>query len=95
MLSLDGELHRLGGFGRVRSAWIEDSPTACSFVLPGEDIVVRGRISAPKTDFVGRVYADPKGPEHNTVNCSAADLKLSVERPARPVRADPRRRGRV
>ena len=27
------EEHRLGGFGKVRSASIEDSPTACSFVL--------------------------------------------------------------
>ena len=86
MLILDGEQHRLGGFGKIRSASIEDSPTACSFVLPGKDIVVRGRVSAPKKDFVGWVYADPKGPEHNTVNCSVADLELTVERPgpARP-----------
>ena len=86
MLVLDGERHRLGGFGKVRSATIEDSPTACSFVLPGEDVVVRGRVSAPRKDFVGWVYADPEGPEHNTVNCSAADLELTVERPARPAR---------
>jgi hypothetical protein len=86
MLVLDGEEHRLGGFGKVRSASIEDSPTACAFVLPGDDIVVRGRVSAPGKDFVGWVYADPKGPEHNTVNCSAADLELTVERPALPPR---------
>ena len=59
-------------------------PTACAFVLPGKDIVVRGRVSAPQKDFVGWVYADPKGPEHNTVNCSVADLELTVERPASP-----------
>ena len=84
MLVLDGEEHRLGGFGKVRSASIEDSPTSCSFVLPGKGVVVRGRVSAPKKDFVGWVYADPKGPEHNTVNCSVADLELTVERPGRP-----------
>jgi hypothetical protein len=84
MLMLDGEAHRLGGFGKVRSASIEDSSTACSFVLPGKGVVVRGRVSAPKKDFVGWVYADPKGPEHNTVNCSVADLELTVERPDRP-----------
>jgi hypothetical protein len=82
MLMLDGEPHRLGGFGRIRSASVEESPGACSFVLPGRDVVVRGRVSAPKKDFVGWVYADPKGPEHNTVNCSVADLELTVERPA-------------
>ena len=63
----------------------------CAFVLPGKDIVVRGRVSAPHKDFVGWVYADPDGPEHNTVNCSVADLELTVERPGRAgPRADPR-----
>jgi hypothetical protein len=84
MLMLDGEAHRLGGFGRIRSSRIEESASACSFVLPGKDIVVRGRVSAPKKDFVGWVYADPKGPQHHTINCSAADLELTVERPAQP-----------
>jgi len=86
MLAIDGELHRLGGLGKVRQASVEDSPTGCSFVLPGEDVVVRGRVSAPRKDFVAWVYADPKGPEHNTVNCSVADLELTVERPARGAR---------
>jgi hypothetical protein len=86
MLMLDGESHRLGGIGRIRSSRIEESAGACEFILPGEDIVVRGRVSAPRKDFVGWVYADPKGPEHHTVNCSVADLELTVERPAQPAR---------
>lgn len=86
MLVLDGEEHRLGGFGQIRSASIEPEPTACEFTLPGRDIVVRGRVSAPKKDFVGWVYADPKGPEHHTLNCSVSDLELTVERPAEPAR---------
>ncbi|HXS47892.1 MAG TPA: hypothetical protein VN756_10570, partial [Solirubrobacterales bacterium] len=84
MLMLDAKPHRLGGFGQIRGATIEESPGSCSFVLPGKDIVVRGKVSAPKKDFVGWVYADPKGPEHHTINCSAADLELTVERPALP-----------
>lgn len=86
MLVLDGEEHRLGGFGQIGSASIEATPGACEFTLPGRDIVVRGRVSAPKKDFVGWVYADPKGPEHNTLNCSVSDLELTVERPALPAR---------
>jgi hypothetical protein len=86
MLVLDGERHRLGGLGAIRAASIEESAGACSFVLPGKDLVVRGRVSAPREHFVGWVYADPQGPEHNTVNCSVADLELTVERPARPAR---------
>jgi hypothetical protein len=84
MLVLEGHAHRLGGFGRIREATIEESAGECRFVLPGKDIVVRGRISAPKKDFVGWVYADPKGAEHHTINCSVADLELTVERPALP-----------
>ena len=80
MLVLDGVRHRLGGLGRVRSARVEESPTACHFVLPGDGVVVHGHVSAPAKDFVGWVYADPKGPEHHTVNCSIADLELTVER---------------
>jgi hypothetical protein len=86
MLMLDGEPHRLGGLGAIRSARIEESPAACSFVLPGKDVLVRGRLSAPEKAFVGWVYADPQGPEHNTVNCSVADLELTVERPGLPAR---------
>ena len=86
MLSLEGERHRLGGLGAIRSAKIEATPTACEFLLPGKDIVVRGRVSAPAKDFVGWVYADPKGPEHNTLNCSVSDLELTIERPAQPPR---------
>jgi hypothetical protein len=86
MLLLEGEAHRLGGLGKIRSASIGESPASCSFVLPGDGVVVRGRVSAPQKDFVGWVYADPEGPEHNTVNCSVADLELTVERPGRPER---------
>jgi hypothetical protein len=86
MLSLDGERHRLGGLGAIRSARIEETPNGCEFLLPGKDIVVRGRVSAPAKDFVGWVYADPKGPEHHTLNCSVSDLELTVERPGLPPR---------
>ena len=87
MLMLDGEPHRLGGLGQIRAASIAESPTACEFTLPGRDIVVHGKVSAPAKDFVGWIYADPKGPEHNTINCSVADLELTVERPSLPPRS--------
>ena len=88
MLVLDGVAHRLGGLGAIRSARVEESPTSCSFFLPGKDIVVHGRLAAPRESFVGWVYADPnpKGGEHHTVNCSVADLELTVERPGVPAR---------
>ncbi len=86
MLMLEGEAHPLGGFGTIRSASINESTTACEFTLPGKDILVRGKVSAPQKDFVGWIYADPKGPEHNTINCSVSDLELTVERPGNPAK---------
>jgi hypothetical protein len=82
MLRLEGVEHRLGGLGRIRAASVSESAGECSFTLPGKDLVVRGRLSAPRKDFVAWVYADPDGPEHNTINCSVCDLELTVEKPA-------------
>jgi hypothetical protein len=79
-LSLDGERHRLGGPGRARATDVRETPTGCDFTLPGDGITVRGSVGAERKDFVGWIYADPDGPEHNTVNCSISHMRLTVER---------------
>jgi hypothetical protein len=86
MLSIDGERHRLGGLDRIRSTKVHESPTNCDFALAGKRISVRGRVSSERRNFVAWVYADPVGPEHNTVNCSIADLELTVQREGTPPR---------
>lgn len=78
---LDGEPRRLGGLDRVYGTQVHAEPTGCEFSFPGKDVSVRGRVGARKKDFVAWRYADPKGPERETLNCSIADLKLTVERP--------------
>ena len=83
MLHVDGEAHRLGGFDRIRSTRIADQPTRCDFELGGKGVRVRGRVSSAPQNFVAWVYADPVGPEHNTLNCSISDLELTVERHGR------------
>jgi hypothetical protein len=75
-LSLSGTRHALGGPGRKLE--VRETPDRCDFLLTGKGIEVRGSVSAPRKDFVGWVYADPDGPEHNTVNCSIADMRLDV-----------------
>jgi hypothetical protein len=80
MLAIDGERHRLGGLDRIRSTKVDEHPAECEFELTGKDIRVHGRIGSEPSNFVGWVYADPVGPEHNTVNCSISDLALVVER---------------
>jgi hypothetical protein len=77
-LSLAGERHRIGGIGKSRATMIDEHPDHCVFSLPGQDVTVRGEVSAPRERFVGWIYADPDGSEHNTVNCSIAGLELEV-----------------
>ncbi len=80
VLRLDGSEHRLGGFGKVISTRIDERPTGCEFEIRGDGVKVRGTVGSQPRNFVGWVYADPKGPEHNTLNCSISDLELEVER---------------
>ena len=88
MLRLDGERApaRRASTGSARPR-IDDEPTECEFELTGKDVKVRGRVSSEPRNFVAWVYADPVGPEHNTLNCSISDLELTVERKG----AEPRR----
>jgi hypothetical protein len=79
MLMLDGEAHRLGGFGHVPSTQVSEEPTGARFELKGKRAKVSGTVRAPAKDFVAWIYADPVGPEHNTLNCSVSDLELDVE----------------
>src|SRR4051794_1241304 len=84
VLSLGGERHAIGGIERARATKIDETPERCAFTLPGPDLTIRGEVSAPRERFVGWVYADPDGSEHNTVNCSIAGLSLDVQRTASP-----------
>jgi hypothetical protein len=80
MLRIDGIEHRLGGFDKVLSTRIDEGPTGCGFELSGGGVNVTGRVSAEPHKFVAWIYADPKGPEHNTLNCSISDLWLELSR---------------
>ena len=86
MLFLDGEPHRLGGFGHIPSTEVGEEPTRCSFGLRGDGVKVTGTVSAASKDFVAWIYADPVGPEHNTLNCSVSDLDLEVSLNGAPAR---------
>jgi hypothetical protein len=79
-ISIDGSRHALGG----RGVEVREAPDRCEFVLRGRGIAVRGTVSAPRERFVGWIYTDPDGSEHQTVNCSIADMRLTVERKGRP-----------
>ncbi len=82
-ICLDGERLALGGLGRARRPRVAEAADRLDFAVPGREIVVAGRASAPRERIVGWIYADPDGSEHHTANCSIADLTLRVARPDR------------
>ena len=84
MLRIGATEHRLGGFDRMLSTKVAEQPTSCRFRIAGKGVKLRGRAGSEQRNFVAWVYADPKGPEHNTLNCSISDLELEVERDGRP-----------
>ena len=84
MLRIGATEHRLGGFDRAFSTKVSEEPANCRFQISGKGVRVRGRVGSEPRNFVAWIYADPKGPEHNTLNCSIADLELEVERDGRP-----------
>jgi hypothetical protein len=77
-LSIDGRRHLLGGLGRTRATRVTETVTGCEVGLTGPGIALSGRVSASRKDLVGWLYADPDGSEHDTVNCSIADLVVEV-----------------
>ncbi len=78
-LSIGGVRHRLGGLGPGRRGHVRERPERCEFLLRGSGIRVRGTVGAPRHRFVGWIYSDPDGSQHHTVNCSIADMELTVE----------------
>ncbi len=76
----NGALSIAGDRYALRRAKVTEAPGHCTFVLSGSGVQVRGSVSAPPERFVGWVYADPDGSEHHAVNCSIADMRLSVSR---------------
>ena len=73
-LSVAGDRHVL------RRAKVTEFPDRCTFQLSGRGVEVRGTVEAARERFVGWVYADPDGSEHHAVNCSIADMRLTVRR---------------
>jgi hypothetical protein len=82
-ICVDGARLRLGGLGRAHRPRVTEAADRLEFAVPGREIVVAGRVSAPRERIVGWLYTDPDGSSHHVANCSIADLAIRVARPDR------------
>ncbi len=90
VLSLDGRRHRIGGLG-ARGLHVEESADGCRLRLPGEGgLSIEASARNPPDAAAGWRYGDPRGGEHDVINCSVSSLALSV---ALPGAAEPRSLG--
>jgi hypothetical protein len=77
VLSLDGRRHRLGGLG-ARGLRVRESVRDAVLEIPGAGLSLLARVHVPPGSAAGWRYADPDGGEHDVVNCSVAELELTV-----------------
>jgi hypothetical protein len=79
-VSVGGERIRVGGLGRPVA--VDAAPDRCRLRIPAAGATVSATVSAPSAAFVGWDYADPTPghPAHRVLNCSVADLSVTVDR---------------
>jgi hypothetical protein len=78
VLCLEGRRHRLGGLTRLHGTEVEETVERTVFTIPGDGLELTGSVGAQREDFVGWIYAQPRGGERQTINSSIADLRLAV-----------------
>jgi hypothetical protein len=81
-LSIGGRRLRIGGLG-TRGLHVAESVEGCALRLVGEHgLTVEARVKLPAATAAGWRYGDPDGGEgHDVVNCSIAEVQLTVTLP--------------
>jgi hypothetical protein len=81
VLSVDGHRRRLGGL-TARGTHVRESAQGCELQLAGQqDLALHASVHVPAHSAAGWRYSDPDGGEHDVVNCSVAELQLTVQLP--------------
>ncbi len=91
-LQLDGVRHPLGGLLR-RDTAVDLDFDGATITLGGPGITVVTHAWVPLASTVGWKYADPNGHGHEVVNCSVAQMSLTLRRGNQSAVLEPARRG--
>ena len=76
-LELDGQRHRVGGFGR--RAQVREQVEGAEIAVTARGLTLSLEVRAPTPDaVVVWEYGDPGGGKHHVANCSIAGLQLSL-----------------
>jgi hypothetical protein len=80
-LTLEERRYRLGGL-TARGVEVDAGVGGCLVRLRGEDgVEVEARVQVPPGAAAGWRYSDPRGGDHDVVNCSVSALELDVRLP--------------
>jgi hypothetical protein len=82
-LALDGRRYRLGGL-TARGVAVDADASGAGVRLGGEEgVEVQARVRVPPDAAAGWRYSDPRGGDHDVVNCSVSALELGVRLPGK------------
>jgi hypothetical protein len=85
-LALDSRRYRLGGL-TARGVTVDADAAGAAVSLGGQDgLEVQARVRVPLDAAAGWRYSDPRGGDHDVVNCSVSALELSVRLPGEMAR---------
>ena len=80
-LALGGRRLRLGALRAPRVA-VDANAAGAFLTLGGHDgLLVHARVRVPPAAAAGWSYSDPRGGDHDVVNCSVSALELDVQLP--------------
>jgi hypothetical protein len=82
-LSLEDRRYRLGGL-RARGVAVDADARGCVLRLRGEGgVELEAQVRMPAGAAAGWRYSDPRGGDHDVVNCSVSALELELTLPGR------------
>jgi hypothetical protein len=80
-VGIAGRRYRIGGL-RARGLHVEANTEGCKLRMPGpRGVRIDAKVAVPRESGARWVYDDPRGGEHDVLNCSVAALRIEARLP--------------